>query len=524
MKKLFILFVLTAPVFFTGCSNDDDGGTPVVDKTGESKTFTLSAVSDASISGTAIFEENKDGSTTISLDLKGTSSGSHPAHIHMNTAAESGDIVLDLTSVDGSTGMSSTLVEAFNDGTAVTYSQLLEYDGYINVHESAENLGTLIAQGDIGQNELNGTSKEYTLSPKSNPSISGTATFSQRVNGTTLVTLALDGTVEGDAFPAHIHSNSAAESGAIIIDLDTIRGPAGVSYTQVAALNNDEAISYDELLKLDGYINAHLSADNLGVLVAQGDIGINELTGNSEEYPLGSVSNPSISGTATLSERINGSTLITIALDGTSEGDAFPAHIHQNTAAESGAIVINLDTIRGPSGISLSQIDTLNTGETVTYNELLEFDGYINAHLSAANLGVLVAQGDIGQNKLTGNKTEYTLSAVSDPAVSGVATFSERVNGETLVTLALVGTVSEGLHPAHIHAGSVADAPGAIVIDLIDVAGTTGLSKTNVAAYNDGTAINYSEMTAIDGYINVHLSAADITVLIAQGNVGSNAE
>jgi ribonuclease PH len=90
--------------------------------------------------------------------------------------------------------------------------------------------------------------------------------------------------------------------------------------------------------------------------------------------------------------------------------------------------------------------------------------------------------------------------------------------------LALVGTVSEGLHPAHIHAGSVADAPGAIVIDLIDVAGTTGLSKTNVAAYNDGTAINYSEMTAIDGYINVHLSAADITVLIAQGNVGSNAE
>jgi len=259
-------------------------------------------------------------------------------------------------------------------------------------------------------------------------------------------------------------------------------------------------------------------------LVAQGDIGINELTGNSEEYPLGSVSNPTISGTATFSERINGSTLITIALDGTSEGDAFPAHIHQKTAAESGAIIINLDSIRGPSGISLSQIDTLNTGEAITYSELLEFDGYINAHLSATNLGVLVAQGDIGQNKLTGNTTEYTLNPVSDQAVSGVATFSERVNGETLVMLALVGTVTNGLHPAHIHTGSVADAPGAIIIDLTSVAGDTGLSKTNVAAYNDGTAINYTEMMDINGYINVHLSAENPDVLIAQGNVGSNAE
>jgi len=524
MKKLFILFMLVATVTLTGCSNNDDSGMIIVDKTGESKTYDLSAVSDPSISGTALFEENEDGTTTISLELKGTSSGAHPAHVHMNTAAESGDIVIDLASVDGSTGMSSTVVSAFNDGTAVTYSQLLEYDGYINVHESAENLGTLIAQGDIGQNELNGTSKEYALSPKSDPSISGTATFSKRVNGTTLVTLALNGTKEGDAFPAHIHNNSAAESGAIIIDLDTIRGPAGISYTQVEALNTGEAITYDELLEFNGYINAHLSAANLGVLVAQGDIGINELTGNSEEYALGSVSNPTISGTATFSERINGSTLISIALDGTAEGDAFPAHIHQNTAAESGAIVINLDTIRGASGVSLSQIDTLNTGEAITYGELLEFDGYINAHLSGTNLGVLVAQGDIGQNKLTGNTTDYTLSSVSDQAVSGLATFSERINGETLVTLALVGTVADGLHPAHIHTGSVAEAPGTIIIDLTSVAGDTGLSKTNVAAYNDGTAINYTEMMTINGYINVHLSAENPGVLIAQGNVGSNAE
>jgi hypothetical protein len=32
---------------------------------------------------------------------------------------------------------------------------------------------------------------------------------------------------------------------------------------------------------------------------------------------------------------------------------------------------------------------------------LLNFDGYINVHLSATNLASLVAQGDIGQNELT---------------------------------------------------------------------------------------------------------------------------
>jgi hypothetical protein len=49
-------------------------------------------------------------------------------------------------------------------------------DGYINVHLSATNLATLVA--DIGQNELTGTSKVYALGSVAVPNISGTATFS----------------------------------------------------------------------------------------------------------------------------------------------------------------------------------------------------------------------------------------------------------------------------------------------------------------------------------------------------------
>ncbi|MCQ6468237.1 hypothetical protein NPN14_23720, partial [Vibrio parahaemolyticus] len=86
---------------------------------------------------------------------------SHPAHIHLNTAAEGGDIALTLNAVDGTTGKSTTVLKALDNGTKITYQELLNFDGYINVHLSTSSLATLVAQGDIGQNELTGVSKVY---------------------------------------------------------------------------------------------------------------------------------------------------------------------------------------------------------------------------------------------------------------------------------------------------------------------------------------------------------------------------
>ena len=106
----------------------------------------------------------------------------------------------------------------------------------------------------------------------------------------------------------------------------------------------------------------------------------------------------------------------------------------------------------------------------------------------------------------------------------GTAMFEERVNGETLVTIMLDGTPADGMHPAHIHVGSVADAPGDIAITLNSVNGATGMSATNVTKFNgeDGDMIDYNGLLEYDGYINVHLSADDLETLVAQGNIGSN--
>jgi len=523
MKKLVKIltvccFMATGLVYLSGCDDDSD---PQL--TGETKTYDLGPVSNQSINGTVTFAERDDEMVVITIQLSGTSSGGiHPAHIHANTAAETGGIVLDLTDVDGATGKSETVVNALNDGTPLSYEELLDFDGYVNVHESASNLGTLIAQGDIGQNELTGDQEEYTLGPVSQPSISGIATFAKRANGETLVTVALDGTTAGNVHPSHIHANTAAQGGGIVIDLNDVDGTTGEARTNINQRNDGTPITYDEMINFNGYLNVHLSSTVLGTLIAQGDIGQNELTGDKKEYPLGPVSNPAISGKATLEKRKNGTTLITVALTGTTAGNSHPSHIHANSAAQGGGIVIDLKNIDGATGLSRTSVTQLNNGTAITYDELLNFNGYLNVHLSAAVLGTLVAQGDIGQNELTGNNKVYTLNSVSDPGISGTVTFAERKNGKAMITISLTGTTAGGDHPAHIHANSAAQG-GGIVLDLKNVNGATGKSVTSANALNNGTAISYAELLTFNGYVNVHLSAAALATLIAQGNIGSNA-
>ena len=518
-----ILPMIMGAMIITSCSNDDDNviEPPVIGQ-GDSKTYQLGSVSDPSISGTAKIIDNDDDSITVELDLQNTPSGGmHPAHIHFNTAAEGGDIAITLGTVDGSTGMSTVTFTTLDDGTAISYEDLLDFDGYINVHTSADDLGTLVAQGDIGQNELTGTSKVYALGSVAVDDIDGTATFEERVNGEALATIMLNNTPADGMHPAHIHANTAAEGGDIIFDFTTINGATGMSKTNVASLKDGTAIGYDDILAIDGYINVHLSMEDLATLVAQGDIGQNELTGTSKVYALGSVAIDDIDGTATFEERVNGEALATIMLNNTPADGMHPGHIHMNTAAEGGDIAFTFNPVNGATGISKTNVAALDDDTDFGYDQVLEYDGYINIHLSADDLATLVAQGDIGQNELTEESKTYELGSVAVPTISGTATFVKRVNGEALATIMLEGTPDGGMHPAHIHANSAAES-GDILFTFNPVIGDTGISKTNVAMLDDETAFGYDDVLAVDGYINVHLSADDLGTLVAQGDIGVN--
>lgn len=246
-----------------------------------------------------------------------------------------------------------------------------------------------------------------------------------------------------------------------------------------------------------------------------------ELTGASTTYTLSERGGSGVSGTAVFEELADGSTRITVALNGTTAGDNHPAHIHEHTAAEGGSIVIDFEPIDGGTGRSVTYVSTTNAGDDISYEELIRFDGYINVHHSESDLGTLLAQGDIGGNVLTGESEDYELLSVSDPEIHGEAYFFERENGETLIQIFLEDDAEDSDHPAHIHMNSAA-VGGSIVLDLNNV--RAGFSQTNVTAFNNGDPVTYNELTEYDGYINVHLSTTDLATLVAQGNIGSNAE
>src|SRR5690606_17897966 len=262
--------------------------------------------------------------------------------------------------------------------------------------------------------------------------ISGTAVFAERLSGETLVTVSLQNTTDGETHKSHIHANSAAETGGVVIDLTDVDGTTGMARSHVSQLNDGTPITYDALLDFDGYINVHSGS----TYIAQGDIGGNELTGEEKVYTLGAVAVPTISGTATFAKRKNGNTLVTVDLENTEAGVSYPSHIHENSAVEGGGIIIGLKNVDGTTGIARSTVRKLDdkdgvTGAPVKYDELLNFNGYLNVH----GAGSFIAQGDIGGNELTGDEKIYTMTPVADPSMTGKTIFAKRKNGNTLVTV-----------------------------------------------------------------------------------------
>lgn len=265
-------------------------------------------------------------------------------------------------------------------------------------------LATACDTNDSGPN-YTGESKEYLLEARNNSGVTGTVTFDELDGGFTQITMELNGTPEGGDHPAHIHLNSAAEGGDIAITLRHVDGTDGLSLSVIEQTDAEEPVTYEELLNFDGYINVHLSPQDLTV-VAQADIGANELTGNLAAYALRAENNSEVSGEVVFKERKDNTTLGVIDVDGTSQDGNHPAHIHNNSASEGGGIAVSFNSVDGASGISRTQIEETDAGNSLTYNDILDIDGYVNVHLSSSDLTV-VSQGNIGSNSevLGGNES-----------------------------------------------------------------------------------------------------------------------
>lgn len=397
MKKLLkLLNVLLPCMVLMGCSSDDHI-TPIPSSL-TSKTYAVSSIFDNNVNGTAKFIKNDDNSTTVEIRLTGISTGtSHPASINFNTAAEGGDIVITLNDVNDTTGFSTTTFSTLDSGTSITYDDLLSFDGYVNVLYSESQPDHVLAQGDIGQNELTDVSKTYSLNEKDVPGISGLATFYERENGEALAIIQITNAVNGMMHPAHIHNNTAVEGGDIAFTFNPVDGNTGISATNIAALDNDVAFLYIDIIDFDGYINVHESDMSLGTIVAQGDIGQNELSGVSTSYVLNEVDTSGISGTATFYGRNNGEALAVIALQNTPVDGLHPAYIYSNDVATTGDIIFTFNPVDGNTGISETNVSALDDNAVFGYDDVLGVNGHINVLLSEVQ-PTIVSQGNIGAN------------------------------------------------------------------------------------------------------------------------------
>lgn len=148
MKKQIYLILTMIAMVVSGCSKDDDKGTPNTSV----KVFTLNSVSNSNINGKATFTKNADGSTTILLEINGSSVDVHPAFIYLGSIENPGAAAITLEIIDCDCESSTTIVTALDDGTPITFEQLLQYNGHISIHQNADHMEIILAQGNIGAN------------------------------------------------------------------------------------------------------------------------------------------------------------------------------------------------------------------------------------------------------------------------------------------------------------------------------------------------------------------------------------
>jgi hypothetical protein len=116
-------------------------------------------------------------------------------------------------------------------------------------------------ENETTHNDFTGREATYALSPGSLYNMDGTVVFKEKIDGTTLITITLNGT-EGDAqHPVHLHlGNTATDGAAIAAVLNPVLGKTGKSETVLQQLSDESFVSYDQILALDACVKIHLSA------------------------------------------------------------------------------------------------------------------------------------------------------------------------------------------------------------------------------------------------------------------------
>lgn len=124
--------------------------------------------------------------------------------------------------------------------------------------------------------DLTGSETTYALVSGSTYPISGTITFKEKKDGSTLVDVVLSGTEGEIKHPVHLHlGNITTPDADVAALLNPVTGSTGKSETVLTMLADESPITYQQLLQLNACIKIHLSdsGTDKNIVLAGGNIG-----------------------------------------------------------------------------------------------------------------------------------------------------------------------------------------------------------------------------------------------------------
>ena len=262
-----ILLIVFALATLTACNEE------LPNVSGKNRVYELSSITDDRIDGQVIIRQRNDGTTQLEISLNGVRpEGVHPAYIHFNTALEGGGIAITLTPVDGNSSTSVTEISKLDNGAPITYEELESFDGHLNIQMDG-NQGTVVAQGDIGENALTGRFQQFQLAAVDLSGADGLLTISERESGFSLLQVALNSTVAGRQHPTTLNFGSLENESGVAVTLNPVDGDSGIGFTHLEELDGDLLAPYEAMVNFQGFVRVHLGPDSeMATIVSEGNI------------------------------------------------------------------------------------------------------------------------------------------------------------------------------------------------------------------------------------------------------------
>lgn len=248
-----VLIAATALFSLSSCKKNDSSPAP------RTKTYNIQTYPGYSVSGTATFTEvlNKD-SVKIDVKLSGSSVTNvtlFPVLIRQGTSLENGPLQFNVGNLDGN-------IKELQNELNISFDDLLNFNGSIDVYRNTTDTNSVIAQGEIGANEIFTSYNMY--DPLNTTQMNGQFRIYKRSTGAYLV-IGLDTSkIQTNGVIASHPARVYKADGTRDFDLSDVSGTSGISSTNIT----DH--TYDDLVHYSGMVKVLLSQDMQDVTISQG--------------------------------------------------------------------------------------------------------------------------------------------------------------------------------------------------------------------------------------------------------------